>query len=604
MYEYIKCSYVNNSLFNTLNNRDYYDAFLSYKGNNQVNLLKDVILSLGFIGEERKNQIADDFSFQPLFDYDEKKEKRVIRTAVTNIYKGTGIHAGGMKGYITFCVTLDIVNKIRNGREEVNTGKFLNELLNVFYTVIDEEELGQELELLKNEIREYSGEACNLLCSSDRVRVIVISLYLALEFESYNPKGWDKEVDSVKSKWREIIEERYNARQNIEKMRVSLEENSGKLMSRQDVDGILGKVKDRLNIRVNNRRIAYKATLICYTGASFINKIDVTQSREGNAEEVSDAFISFINTERTAFDLIITNPYSNAAVDAARFGKLGNNNFKTKRRDVPAYVNTTEPFENAYSSIIQQINTNIAIQRKMESNELNIYITDISLPYALFQIEYIDKFSYLNHIRLDLYSPFLSSNSDRKSIIISKGQNKEEYDFFNREIDAYKNVSKWIGEEEFDNGSCIHIFKPEENDQDTFYRRYYTGDKKFDRDDMKISNVELGISVYNEFKCDKPHYHLTTNEHYYIVSGEQKILDLETGIESHAKEGDVVFIRNRTKHWTKNAPGTKIVFAKSPLKVGEKDKDKVTLIIDQIYEAREWEESWEGEIKKKGEDIT
>ncbi|MDO4486945.1 MAG: hypothetical protein Q4C46_10205 [Bacillota bacterium] len=599
MYEYIKCSYTRESLLYTLEYYEYREAFLNEGNSTQVESLKDEILTLGFHGELRKEQIEDDFIFQEI-------NARAIVTAVGNIFASSQkrIQAGGLKGFITFCIVLDIVNNIRNGREEVNTDNFLNELVNVFYNGMDEEKIRKELELLKREIIEYPGEACNLLFSNDRVRTIVISLYLALEFESYNPKGWDEEVNSVKSKWQEIIEERYNSRQNIEKMRVSLEENSGKLLSRQDVDGILGKVKDRLNIRVNNRRIAYKATLICYTGASFINKKDVTQAREGNAEEVSDAFISFIKTERTAFDLIITNPYSNAAVDAARFGKLGNNNFKTRRKDVPSYVNTTEPFENAYSSIVKQINTNTDIQRKMENNELNIFITDISLPYALFKIDYVDEYSYLNYIRIDLYSPFLSSNSERKSIIISKIKNKEEYDFFNREIDAYKSVSKWIGEEEFDNGSGIHVFKPEENNQDSFYRRYYTGNRKFNRDDMKISNVELGVSVYNEFKCDKPHYHLTTNEHYYIVSGEQKILDLETGIESLAKEGDVVFIRKRTKHWTKNAPGTKIVFAKSPLKVGDNDKDKVNLKINQIYDVQDWEKSWEGKIKKKGEDIT
>ena len=599
MYEYIKCSYTRESLLYTLEYDEYRQAFLNEGNSTQVESLRNEVLQLGFHGERKTEQIKDDFDFVEIGD-------RAIVTAVGNIFAAPQkrIQARGLKGFITFCVTLDIVNNIKSSRTEINIDDFLNELVNVFYNGMDEEELRQELELLKREIRECPGEACNLLFSNDRVRTIVISLYLALEFESYDSKGWIEEVNIVKNNWREIIEERYNARQNIEKMRVSLEENSGKLLSRQDVDGILGKVKDRLNIRVNNRRIAYKATLICYTGASFINKKDVTQTREGNAEEVSDAFIGFIKTERTAFDLIITNPYSNAAVDAARFGKLGNNNFITRRRDVPAYVNTTEPFENAYDSIVKQIRRNTAIQRKMENNELNIFITDISLPYALFQIEYIDKFSYLNHIRLDLYSPFLSSNSERKSIIISKGTNKEEYDFFNREIDAYKSVSKLIGEEEFDNGSGIHVFKAEENDQDTFYRRYYTGNMKFDRDDMEISNVELGVSIYNEFKCDRPHYHLTTNEHYYIVSGEQKIVDLETGIESHAKEGDVVFIRKRTKHWTKNAPGTKIVFAKSPLKVEENDKDKVNLNISQIYDLQDWEESWNGKIKKKGEDIT
>lgn len=392
------------------------------------------------------------------------------------------------------------------------------------------------------------------------------------------------------------IAEKESGKGAIGKLRHNLQEFSGKLLPRSDADKILGSLEERLNTKdQNGRRITCGAALVCYTGASFVNKKDVEEKRRTSAESVSSAFMDFIKSDRVKFDLIITSPFSNAANDAARFGKLGN---AFKVGCYGAYENTTEPFENSYMQIKKLIKEDEIIKKKLEKSELTISTIEVSLPYALMKVEHRAEHANLDHIRLDLYSPFLASNSDRKTIIIAREVDGKAYETFSREIDSYKEIGKRIRDidDVQDIGKGIHIFESKDYEAEIEnspgeWRRYFSGREKFGREDTEISNIELGISTYKKFKCDRPHYHLTTNEHYYIVSGQQKILDIRTGEEFLAKAGDVVFIRKRTQHLTKNAPGTKIVFAKAPLKRGEGGKDKEKAKMPPGKE--NWAKSWE-----------
>lgn len=121
------------------------------------------------------------------------------------------------------------------------------------------------------------------------------------------------------------------------------------------------------------------------------------------------------------------------------------------------------------------------------------------------------------------------------------------------------------------------------------YRHYLTGHltreqlylKHFDDD------IEIGISDYKYFTADLPHVHPIVTEHGYVLEGKVKIMCFE-GTKTEEMEfckGDFFIIRPGVGHVSKNAPGTRILFIKSP---GKNDKKA----IDINDETKEWLKSW------------
>lgn len=95
---------------------------------------------------------------------------------------------------------------------------------------------------------------------------------------------------------------------------------------------------------------------------------------------------------------------------------------------------------------------------------------------------------------------------------------------------------------------------------------------------IQDNDVEVGLTCYTEYKCEKPHYHTRCTEYQYVLSGESKYLDLETGTEYKVGQGDFFVIRPFTKYYQKSVKGTKILFFKSP---GGNDKTEIEL--EKIY---------------------
>lgn len=174
-----------------------------------------------------------------------------------------------------------------------------------------------------------------------------------------------------------------------------------------------------------------------------------------------------------------------------------------------------------------------------------------------------------------------------------------EFEFFSNQLRAISDHSNDYNPNIAIQRENVHIFTKEQisGSLKQQYRQYLTGSRLFERGNIKnkFSYLETGISYYKNFKVDTPHYHETTAEHYILLQGEQKILDLGSGKQYIARKGDFVFIPPWTKHFTKNKAGTKIFFAKAP-----DGKDKV-----EIYELPEknhvdydeWEKSYEVDFR-------
>jgi quercetin dioxygenase-like cupin family protein len=123
--------------------------------------------------------------------------------------------------------------------------------------------------------------------------------------------------------------------------------------------------------------------------------------------------------------------------------------------------------------------------------------------------------------------------------------------------------------------------------QDTT-RQYLVGQLKLPQALAHIDdgNIEIGITDYKEYTIEPPHTHRVAFEYQYMISGETKYLDTDTGKETHYATGDFYRIEPGTKYAQKSLGGTTILFIKTP-----PGNDKV--IVDTSSEIELWFEKWE-----------
>lgn len=121
------------------------------------------------------------------------------------------------------------------------------------------------------------------------------------------------------------------------------------------------------------------------------------------------------------------------------------------------------------------------------------------------------------------------------------------------------------------------------------YRHYLTGHLFVPQPYLKNieDDIEIGISDYREFTADTPHVHPVATEHIYVLSGAVRIRVFgEETTEKELRAGDFAVVRPGEPHASKNAPGTRVFFIKSP---GINDKT----VIEVDEDTKDWLTAWE-----------
>jgi len=124
----------------------------------------------------------------------------------------------------------------------------------------------------------------------------------------------------------------------------------------------------------------------------------------------------------TLFKFIIVRPNSWAAKEAIKNKMKIMASQEINKKDV-------------FAMSLESLNT----MKATYSDRLQYRTTDIALPYAAMQVINDDEHKYLDHIKIDLYSP-LSLDSERRSFIVKSGS--ENYNFFSNNIIEIWNEAK------------------------------------------------------------------------------------------------------------------------------------------------------------------
>lgn len=168
-----------------------------------------------------------------------------------------------------------------------------------------------------------------------------------------------------------------------------------------------------------------KITLLNFASSSFIAGIDIASVYEEN-DDLKRWFSYHLIHGKIEATVVLTNPHSYAAQDAALFKMYPEGLTREKDEIIPGNMNKLFKF----------ISENPAAR-------LNVHLTDIVLPYGLMITEHHNPAN--DHIKVDLYAPVISNDKKRPSFYLLKSDRdtRELYTFFE------ENVRKIINDHSF-----------------------------------------------------------------------------------------------------------------------------------------------------------
>ena len=142
-------------------------------------------------------------------------------------------------------------------------------------------------------------------------------------------------------------------------------------------------------------RDVQKITLLNFASSSFIAGIDVASIYQ-ESDLLKAWFDKNLIEGNIEANIILTNPHSYAAYDAAAY-KMYPSGLNMDKKDI----------------ILRNMNKLFSFIRKNPNARLNVYLTDIILPYGVMITEHNNPIN--NHIKIDLYSPVISDDKMRPS---------------------------------------------------------------------------------------------------------------------------------------------------------------------------------------------
>lgn len=320
---------------------------------------------------------------------------------------------------------------------------------------------------------------------------------------------------------------------------------------------------------------------------------DTLEERWKYAQEIT--FVNYASTAFTSAQKVVPNHVADKFLRQLYLKKLKNGcNFKFLLTE----PNTFADFDASFSKMNVVTNLDIEISRIIQfgvttlehdvqawkkntsckKGTLEFKTTAIALPYSLMRVINDRKHANLNYIKVDLYSPFLTDDSSRRSFILTP--DNVNYQFFQDQISDFwnkgeKNVKPQTKIQSMTSheintamhGSNYQYLVGNANGTNTPALFY---DKK----------VEIKLLHFENAVVDHPHYHLYSSEYLYILQGECTLrTKTKKGWDcKKMHSGDFCTIPKLTIHEFEFIENTRMLCIKTP---SLNDTDRVTYTFDK-----------------------
>jgi hypothetical protein len=228
--------------------------------------------------------------------------------------------------------------------------------------------------------------------------------------------------------WRKKIT---TQKQTFLSSRETVEKHFGTLEARFGVE-LVNCVKKGEMFKGENRIKAIHMS--CYAASLlFAPQINMVDERAFDRGMLFNILTELLKDDEFSVEIIITAPGCAASKDAEEYEKLGNGRLE----EYPQAV-----FLSSYCNISSLIEGDPIFIKAKKDRRFKFMVTDMAMPYALFQIVYKEGYGENDHIKVDLYSEGLTSNMDRRSMVIFRETDAENYAFFEGRYQYTRNLKR------------------------------------------------------------------------------------------------------------------------------------------------------------------
>ena len=156
--------------------------------------------------------------------------------------------------------------------------------------------------------------------------------------------------------------------------------------------------------------------MLNFAGTSFINSAATAAIYE-DSNWLRQWFFESLQLGKIQADVILTDPHSTAAIDAANY-KMFPEGPKTPKDRI----------------ISDNLNELFALKHNFPQIRLNVFLTRIALPYGIMLLEYDDRKK--NHMKVDLYPAVIDEDRERPSFYLLESNTETHYlyNFFKRNM--------------------------------------------------------------------------------------------------------------------------------------------------------------------------
>lgn len=127
-------------------------------------------------------------------------------------------------------------------------------------------------------------------------------------------------------------------------------------------------------------------------------------------------------------------------------------------------------------------------------------------------------------------------------------------------------------------------------------RVYYCGKGLHGSDVQHIETdgLEIGVTLYDYYKADKPHVHTWNREYNIVLDGEVKVYIFAEKREYSLRSMDMFVIETDMAYICKAQPNSRVLFVKSP---GGNDKQLVAI----TPAIQHWMDAWDNPMNDENE---
>lgn len=154
---------------------------------------------------------------------------------------------------------------------------------------------------------------------------------------------------------------------------------------------------------------------------------------------ISDAIKKIMENGGTRFDVVLTEPNGYNLKDINT--KIANHTQGSAKGQLYSSLDT----------LYKELKNNTIFSQLSKKGQFNLYLMKISIPYAMLNVVFSRGYEEFNHVKVDLYSPMISNENDRRSFIIWQKNDWDNYKFFIDNFDLIKTNME----------ICIKVDKPD-----------------------------------------------------------------------------------------------------------------------------------------------